>query len=723
MNGISKLTEEYLALLRSGESVSPEAFASNHPEHEKELLELLPGLAAMEKFGKTQKSADHPIRSLPFPETLGEYRLLSKIGEGGMGTVFKAIQQSLNREVAVKILSPAWSNNETLRIRFENESKVIARLHHPNIVQVFGAGHESDYSFYVMELVDGTGLDITVPRSATETAKIGLQAADALAYAHSCRILHRDVKPANLLLDVNQVLRVSDFGIATVLNENSGSVAATQSRDGTLRYMAPERLLRNEDTFASDQYSLGLTLYELLSGAPAFAETNPGALVKSICSHDIVPLKNGDRDLSVIIEKSIAFSPADRYRGMAEMADDLRRYLAHEPVKARRNGLWKRLVLWRKRRPAVAALSAAAFILTLSLILSLVVGYVRTNRVLRIADETLSEIFGTYSDQPGSKNTELLLKLLPYYESIASRRSGYANSVIGKIAMRSNRPDIAERAFRKTSDRYSLALSLQMQGKTGQAAAIWRELAGGNGLEALKANLALAGDIRPLPGKENADGGNREALQKAFDIAVPLLKKQPDNPEIRFLLASILAADPKLSRDYDAMELLRKLVAEYPDIVSYRLLFLRLAGKVHSSKANFDDQIKVALEQADLLLSRHPNEPEVIATACDVKLKYALALAQRKQTANAIRELDESIGLLKIIARHDDAPAAGLEKLIEFQFRLTGILLRESRLPEVRTLLAELETEINGYSGKSKTAFAEELEKQKRKLEKILQHP
>ena len=217
---LALLVEEYLEELRCGRAPALDSYVAEHPEHAEDLQDLLKGMADMEALSVSNHSAAVHA-SARYPESLGGYRLLERIGAGGMGTVFRALQESLNREVAIKILSPAWNADERHCEAFENESRVIAGLHHTNIVEVFGAGQEGDYRYYVMSLVNGQGIVPASIRKAypgvpyeVAVAKVGLQAAQALAYAHSCGVLHRDVKPGNLLLDADGVLRVGDFGFS-----------------------------------------------------------------------------------------------------------------------------------------------------------------------------------------------------------------------------------------------------------------------------------------------------------------------------------------------------------------------------------------------------------------------------------------------------------------------------------------------------------------------------
>ncbi len=438
---LALLVEEYLEAMRCGKAPALESFVAEHPEHAEELNDLLNGLVDMEALSVSNHSSA-VYANARYPESLGGYRLKERIGAGGMGTVFRAVQESLNREVAVKILSPAWNADARHCEAFENESRVIAGLHHTNIVEVFGAGQEGDYRYYVMSLVNGQGVTPTTIRHAhpgvpyeVAVAKVGLQAAQALAYAHSCGVLHRDVEPGNLLLDADGVLRVGDFGLATILNNGEAAPLVTQSHDGTLRYMPPERLMKGENSFAGDQYSLGVTLYELVCNRPAFRESEPGKLIHRIVTEPLSTLR-GEGELGAIINKSISFSPADRYASMADMAEDLRRFLEGEPVKARPASWTRRYAMWLRRRPAVAVWSHAAALLVFLLFASILWGYAGENRQRRqaernaaIADTALQEIFASMADRdagddtlwrPTKADTQLLQQLMPYYEEIAA---------------------------------------------------------------------------------------------------------------------------------------------------------------------------------------------------------------------------------------------------------------------------------------------------------------
>ena len=278
-----------------------------------------------------------------------------------MGIVFEAWHEALDRRVAIKILPGATLSHERGRQRFLHEARIIARLRHPHIVPIHSVGEHEGLLFYVMDLIPGTSLDqpefrdlptATGSARANWVAGLGIQAAETLAYAHGQGVLHRDVKPSNLLLDQDGQLWLADFGLAKLLDDPS----LTPSGEwlGTLRYLAPE-CLQGEVSVRSDIYGLGLTLYELLVGVPAFGETDRVRLLQQIAAAAFVPPRRLDPtippDLETIILKATESDPARRYQAATGLAEDLRRFLDGRPIDARRGGTARRLVPWLRRHP------------------------------------------------------------------------------------------------------------------------------------------------------------------------------------------------------------------------------------------------------------------------------------------------------------------------------------------------------------------------------------
>ena len=239
-----------------------------------------------------------------------------------------------------------------------DEARTIAQLHHPNIVQVYAAGTVQDQSWFAMELMRGKTANHSFFASAEDVARLGVQIAEALSYAHRCGVIHRDVKPSNIFIGENGIVKLGDFGLANSVGEG-----------GTRRYMAPELLDGYKATEASDQYALGVTLRELVGRVVPNA---PGGGLRT----------SRPTDFAAICAKATAQDPARRYENMDAMIDDLRRFLACKPVAARPPSLFRRLRLFACRNPLAASGIVAASILLAAFVIALAVGYIKTSRAL-----------------------------------------------------------------------------------------------------------------------------------------------------------------------------------------------------------------------------------------------------------------------------------------------------------------------------------------------------
>jgi eukaryotic-like serine/threonine-protein kinase len=314
---------------------------------------------------------------LRLPCELGDYTLLEEVGRGGMGVVYKACQRRLGRVVAIKMIlsGPSASPEEVKRL--QNEARLAANLRHPNIVPIHEVNEHDGRHYFCMDFVRGTSLaelvrDSTLP---PRQAAVCLAAvADAVHCAHQRGVLHRDLKPANVLVDEQGRPFVTDFGLARQVAADS-SLTGPGAAVGTPSYMAPEQAAGRPEalTPAADVYGLGAVLYELLTGRPPFKAATAWETLLLASTEEPVPPRRLQpkcpRDLETVCLKCLHKEPTKRYASAQELADDLRRWLDGEPVRARRSGLGGRVVKWAKRRPAVAALLAALALTAAGLLL------------------------------------------------------------------------------------------------------------------------------------------------------------------------------------------------------------------------------------------------------------------------------------------------------------------------------------------------------------------
>jgi serine/threonine protein kinase/Flp pilus assembly protein TadD len=298
---------------------------------------------------------------------LGDYELLEEIGRGGQGVVFRARQKSLNRTVALKVISLGqWASKAHLK-RFRLEAEAAARLEHPGIVPIHEVGERDGSCYFSMKFIEGGQLDEVVrraPLSIRQAAELIAKVARTVHYAHEHGILHRDIKPGNILLDQKGEPHLTDFGLARLV-ETESTMTRTLDVLGTPSYMAPEQAMGDNAAVGSvtDVYGLGAVLYQLLTGQPPFAGGATYETIKLLL--DTEPkqprLLNPkiDRDLSTICLKCLEKDPKRRYSSALALAEDLERWLKHEPILARHIGIFTRGKKWVQRNPTSALLAAS----------------------------------------------------------------------------------------------------------------------------------------------------------------------------------------------------------------------------------------------------------------------------------------------------------------------------------------------------------------------------
>jgi WD40 repeat protein/serine/threonine protein kinase len=507
---IDRLADEFAARYRRGERPSVEEYADRFPHLAAELRELLPAMVDIEQ-AKDEMADEASTAPVPALTQLGDFHILREIGHGGMGVVYEAEQVSLGRRVALKVLTQKTVRDAQQLARFEREAKAAAKLHHTNIVPVYGVGEHEGTPYYVMQFIQGLGLDEVIlelsrmasgtPSPATppkptrrslsarraarslmtgqfraasngtenhaampptidrpashkpareepaeapasgsgddvadrrpdapgltssvrlpgqsesatgrksrrltywqSVARVGVQVADALEYAHKQGVVHRDVKPSNLLLDLEGTVWVADFGLAKA--DDSENLTHTGDLLGTLRYMPPEAFEGKADA-RGDVYGLGLTLYELLALRPAFAEPDRHRLIKQVTEAEPIPLRKVrpavPTDLETVVHKAIDRDPGRRYRTAAELAADLRRFLDDQPIRARKVSEVERAWRWCRRNPYLASALSAVAMLLLALAVGASVAAVYLGRAAhtanvarRAAETTLTDMY------------------------------------------------------------------------------------------------------------------------------------------------------------------------------------------------------------------------------------------------------------------------------------------------------------------------------------------
>jgi WD40 repeat protein/serine/threonine protein kinase len=491
---LAELIDELTARLQAGQPLDLEACLRDHPEHAERLAKLLPALQMLADASAARSQGsfggdDGAALSTPRLGELGDFRLLREVGRGGMGVVYEAVQISLNRRVALKVLPFAATLDPRQLQRFKNEAQAAAQLHHQHIVPVYGVGCERAVHFYAMQLIDGHTLSVMIeqlrqlaggeakpaaavsdlasgkwapprrrPRHGDATgpyepapdplavapaentpqaeatrstkastlnpaywrtvANLGVQAAEALEHAHQLGVVHRDIKPANLLVDGRGHVWITDFGLAHC--QSQAGLTMTGDLVGTLRYMSPEQALakRVPVDHRTDVYSLGATLYELLTLQPAFPGQDRQELLRRIAFEEPAPPRRLNKsipaELETIVLKALEKNPAERYSTARELADDLQLFLDDKPIRARRSSLLQIARKWARRHPAVvwaAGTSSVLFLLALVIVLAV------SNARIKVAQDELkaslySQVLARVQSERDAGNVGLAEELL-----------------------------------------------------------------------------------------------------------------------------------------------------------------------------------------------------------------------------------------------------------------------------------------------------------------------
>ena len=635
---VAQVADEFVEQLTRGETPDVAEYARRYPQIASMLPQVLP---AVQMIHQMAPGVGEPVVA----DALGEFRLLREIGRGGMGVVYEAEQASLGRRVALKVLAATAGLDARQLARFQIEAQVAAALHHPHIVPIFAVGCDRGVHYYAMQLIEGRCLaellndserpvergaaadrggdaaTTSNPRSPLapgDAARLTMQAAEALEHAHGLGVLHRDIKPGNLLVDGDRHLWVTDFGLARY--QGVGDLTKTGDLLGTLRYMSPEQAAGGRILDPrTDIYSLGATLYELLTARPAFEGTDQQELRRQIAHVEPTPPRKLDptipRDLETIVVRAMAKEPHRRYATAAELADDLGRFLADRPILARRPSLAERVGRWSRRHRRATATAAALVVLA--------------------AVASAGGMALLWKEQQRTRKA-----LLTAQEARLRERQALIFTFAGSDL-------VADRAMRRLAapgPARNSAEDRQDQGFFRKALGYYEEIAGRyrNDTE-MQAIVAKAdhriGFIRMILKEPGAE----EAHRRSIAVYQGLLAASPDDLDLRSALALtysdlilLLHTTGQREATLDCfpplLALRRRLAVDFP--------------------ADTDNLISLILNEADYgnLLEEAGRAPEAAAVRQELQDSYLLAL--RREPGNHRWRND----LAWLLARHPGAP-------------------------------------------------------------------
>jgi WD40 repeat protein len=344
------------------------------------------------RLALSPEAATPPVVTPPPPAGLksrffANYEILNELARGGMGVVYRARQLGLNRLVALKMVQSNHLLSDEARLRFRVEIEAVAQLNHPHIVSLYESGEQDGAHYFTMRLVEGGDLaaQLKQDRPLRERVQLLVKVCRAVHYAHQRGILHRDLKPSNILVDAEGEPHVADFGLAKSLDHDTG-FTFTSSVLGSPNYMAPEQATgrTRQLSTAVDVYGLGAILYHLLAGRPPFQAKTPIETLRQVVDQDPAPPRSinpdADRDLETIVLKCLRKEPGARYGTAEELAQDLERWLAGDPILARPLGPFATAWRWSRRHPAAAMLGTALLLALVAIVVGTGIAAVRIQR-------------------------------------------------------------------------------------------------------------------------------------------------------------------------------------------------------------------------------------------------------------------------------------------------------------------------------------------------------
>jgi tetratricopeptide (TPR) repeat protein len=572
------------------------------------------------------------------------YEILGELGRGGMGVVYKARQIAIGRVVALKRILAGGHAGPGDLLRFQTEAEAIARLQHPNIVQVYEVGEHNGLPYFSLEFCAGGTLDIKLggtPLPAAEAARLAETLARAVEAAHAKQVIHRDLKPANVLLLEDGTPKITDFGLAKKLDEQgqtqSGSILGTPS------YMAPEQAggKGREIGPLCDVYALGAILYESLTGRPPFKAATPVDTLLQVLSDEPVPPRRlqpkTPRDLETICLKCLQKDPKKRYPSAQALAEDLRRFGAGEPIRARAVTWWGRAAKWVRRRPAVAGL----LLICGAALFALGVGAWQYGVHLRQHARLLEAALGESLQQRQTAQRE---------HDRAQANLTQALEALPRLLKRLDSGPLAElpefHEQRREMVEEALAFYQGLMVQEGEDPALRRETARAHTQSAML-HLLLA---------QTAEAGRD--VEEALRMQEALATDFPDRPEYRHDLALTHLAQGHaytMTGRYDlgpraygkALELTTELIREHPTEAKYRESlvnahrFLGLFAMFREPQLA-EQHLRQAVEQAVLLGEAGSASPERQCLVAAAHSGLGLLLFSGGRLPEATRELDEA---------------------------------------------------------------------------------
>lgn len=679
--------QEYLVRERLGETATVEELTSRFPELAtiiRDQIGLHEALATLGNHPNNSSSRTDPglpqVAGEPaaIGESIGDFEVLEELARGGMGIVYRARQKSLNRIVALKmILAGRYAASDQVR-RFHFEAEAVARLDHPNILPIYEVNHQCGRHYFAMKYVEGGNLSSAVRRLLDQpkvAVGILVKVCRAVHFAHQRGILHRDLKPVNVLLDQDDRPYISDFGLAKWADRADGDTASG-SVIGTPAYMAPEQAFaKSQLTTAADTYSLGAILYELLTGRPPFRSENVLATLRlvqdvdPIAPHQIRPTV--DRDLETIALKCLEKDPSKRYGSAEALADDLDRWLRDEPITARPVTTWEQVLKWVRRRPAVAGLAAALLFVVVSSIVSLAVLYAKAEdrrrdaesaqasaelerdhvreqrrRTRRALDDMLSEEgLNWLTTQPdlSSQQRAFLGRALKYYEEFAA----------GEAANPEARADLGEAKFR-------IAYINGALGRLPQAET------------ALRQSLDILEELGQAP---SSSAERRDHLASGYTNLSNLLVQTGRLPD-----AAIAAQR--------AISIRKHLILEQPTVVEYARSLASVQsnlGVIYARLSRWNEAesaFRSAISAQEQLAANHPQVPKYQAEAAGSHHNLARLLAKIGRASEAEAEARRSLEVFRKLAdAHSEDPTYAAD-LARSYINLGQLFSEQGRLTE-----------------------------------------